>query len=81
MHAALARLPSQITSLVWNEVRGGLARESGDLGSIPGLCAIGQVPSLLSGPRVLSCTCRALTEGQFKAVIKSLGSGGQLTWL
>lgn len=44
-------LLSPITSLMWNEVRKGLDQDSGDLGSVLGPCAIGQVTSLLSGPQ------------------------------
>lgn len=48
---SVGQLLSPITSRVWNEVRKGLDQESGELGSILGPCAIGQVTSLLSGPQ------------------------------
>lgn len=47
----VGQLLSQIISLMWNEVRKGLDRVSGELGSIFGPYAIGEVPSLLFGPR------------------------------
>lgn len=37
------QLPSQITSLMWSELRKGFDREAGELSSVLGLYAIGQV--------------------------------------
>lgn len=90
----VGHLLSQITSLMWNEVRKGVDWESGELGSILGPCDTGHVTSLLSGPwaphlytegfhwvrsNVTHDHCLSL-ERQGSIVIKISGSGGSLTW-
>lgn len=47
----VGQLLSQIISLMWNEMRKGLDWVSGDLSSIFGPCAIGEVTDLLFGPQ------------------------------